>query len=319
MIMKINQNTNLFKLNKFFGFEKSVAEGFGLAVLGKAVVYPFKFRRSLIFGTSIFMLLALAQPILAFGISISFARIVCLILATTLVFSCLANTIKNFVQGKTDNNFLPNFGNFALWDDVIHPFFLSLAVYFISFGLLIGLVSGAVWYAADAESKIETDKQKILSVVFPNSQTAIDENVETIKETFSQTAATVMRLSLVFSVPVFLALLWGIFYFPLACLIAGRTVSFIAILNPVIGFDTVRRLGWDFSKIILMFLILIVSALGLNAISQTIFSPFDSPVLGNLLVKAINSFFTFYLSIVFSVFLGLTLFKNSARLRFRTV
>jgi len=59
--------------------------------------------------------------------------------------------------------------------------------------------------------------------------------------------------------------------------------------------------------------------LGLSAILQTIFSPFDLPFLGNLPVKAIVSFFGFYLSIVFFVFIGMTLFKNSARLKFRRV
>jgi len=66
-------------------------------------------------------------------------------------------------------------------------------------------------------------------------------------------------------------------------------------------------------------LILVALTLALNAILQTIFLPFDLPFLGNLPVKAVVSLFAFYFSIVFSVFLGLTLFKNSARLKFRRV
>jgi len=183
--------------------------------------------------------------------------------------------------------------------------------------MLIVLIVGAVWYASGAESKIEADKQKIISVVLPNSQTEVGKNTVAVKQDFFQTAGTIMRLSLVFSVPIFLALLWGIFYFPVACAIAGFTGSFAAIVNPSVGFDTVRRLGWDYLKIILMFLILVASLLGLSAILQTIFLPFDLPLPGNLPAKAIVSFFGFYLSIVFFVFIGMTLFKNSARLNFR--
>jgi len=315
--MNIPQDINLSKQKKHLRFEKSVAEEFGFADFGKAIIYPFKFRTSLIYCATIFLFLMLGQSVLAFGTSTYFAALVCFVPANALVFVCLINTIKNFSQGRTNSDFIPNFNEFALWDDVIHPFLLSLAVYFISFGMLIVLIVGAVWYASGAESKIEADKQKIISVVLPNSQTEVGKNTVVVKQDFFQTAGTIMRLSLVFSVPIFLALLWGIFYFPVACAIAGFTGSFAAILNPSVGFDTVKRLGWDYLKIILMFLILVALTLALNAILQTIFLPFDLPLPGNLPAKAIVSFFGFYLSIVFFVFIGMTLFKNSARLNFR--
>ena len=315
--MNIPQDINLSKQKKHLRFEKSVAEEFGFADFGKAIIYPFKFRTSLVYCATIFLFLMLGQSVLAFGTSAYFTALVCFVPANALVFVCLINTIKNFSQGRTNSDFIPNFNEFALWDDVIHPFLLSLAVYFISFGMLIVLIVGAVWYASGTESKIEADKQKIISVVLPNSQTEVGKNTVAVKQDFFQTAGTIMRLSLVFSVPIFLALLWGIFYFPVACAIAGFTGSFAAILNPSVGFDTVKRLGWDYLKILLMFLILVASLLGLSAVLQTIFSPFDLAFLGNLPVKAVVSLFAFYFSIVFSVFLGLTLFKNSARLNFR--
>jgi len=260
---------------------------------------------------------------------------------------------------------------------------LSLAVYAISFGLLIVLVTGAIRYASDSESKIETEKQRIISTVLPTAPNAsnsagqipqlnqlaeqlksdnkqpdenpasekgiaqlqqnsakqettleklqqnIRQNVqahlqlklgqesETEDEGFIQTFKTVMRLSLVYSVPVFLALLWGIFYFPVACAVAGYTRSFTSILNPLICFDTAKRFGFDYFKIIAVFLILVAAALGLNAILQTIFSPLNLPILGNLPVKAVVSLFIFYLSIVFSVSLGTSLCRNSKRLNLK--
>lgn len=365
------------KQKKNLQFESAFAESFDFADFVQAIIYPFKFKASLIFGAAMFMILTLGESVAAFGASMYFAAVVCLMLANMLVFGCLANTLENFSQGKTNANFMPDFDEFSVWGDVVEPLFLSLAVYAISFGLLIILVSGAIWSAADSESKIETDKQKILSVVLPDGQKAststeqisqfrqlsdqlkpddsrqnanlssaddilrlqhsneqaaelqnlpenIQQNLSAQKQaetfgntsagSFSQTVGTIMRLSLIYSVPVFLALLWGIFYFPVACAVAGYTRSFAAILNPAVCFDTVKRLGSDYAKIIGVFLILLASALGLNAVLQAIFAPLNLPMLGNLPAKAVVSLFIFYLSIVFSTALGITLFKASSRL-----
>jgi hypothetical protein len=309
-----------------------------------------------------------------------FPAIICFMLANTLLFGCLANTVDNFTQLKTDKNFMPGFEDFSPWDDVIQPGFLSLAVYFISFGLLIVLLFFAFSYVSESESKIKADKQKIISTVLPkviddsnppnqisqlnqvpekldleNAQqngnlstekniaelqkssakqttdlqklkenikvavkarldSRLEENEEVEDGSLLQTAATVMRLSLVLSVPIFLALLWGIFYFPAACAVAAYTKSLTAIINPAIAFDTIRRLGWSYLRIIVVFLVLTALALGLNAILHTILSSVNLPVLGNLPAKAIVSLFVFYLAIVFSVTLGVTLAKASTRL-----
>lgn len=317
--MKTNLETNSLKQKRYSRFENSVAESFDFADFGKAVTYPLKFKKSLVLVATIFLLVTLGQSVLTLAASTYFAVFVCLTLANAFVFNCLIRTTQSFLRGKTESDFLPNLNEFSLWDDIVHPFFLSLAVYFISFGLLTVLIIGAVWHAQDAENKIEADKQKILSVVLPASQTNTEQNSELKSLSFQQTAGTIMRLSLVFSVPMFLALLWGIFYFPVACAIAARTESFFAVLNPLIGFDTAKRLGFDYWKIVGVFFIFTASLLGLNAFFQLVFSFTNLPKIGNLPVKVIVIFLTFYLSIVFAVVLGITLFKNSARLKFRLV
>ena len=54
--------------------------------------------------------------------------------------------------------------------------------------------------------------------------------------------------------------LWGMFFFPAACAVAGYTRSFMATVNPLVGLDTIKRLGADYGKILLMgFVLLIVS------------------------------------------------------------
>jgi len=50
-------------------------------------------------------------------------------------------------SGHLGKNFIPDFEDFSIWDDVVHPFFLSIGAYAVSFGLLIVLVTGIVWYA----------------------------------------------------------------------------------------------------------------------------------------------------------------------------
>ena len=361
----------------------SILGNFGLRDLGRAVIYPFKFKMSLIVGAGLFMLFMLGQTVSAFGISMLFAAAVCLMLANTLVFGCLANTLDNFAQGKTNLNFMPGFDEFELWDDVIHPFLLSFGIYIVSFGLFLILLFGALWQTSKSENKIEEDKQKIVSTVLPRVQNLLssseqaaqsaqvsellkqnqkaqtasqsgekDSNqseknktdeadelqklqaeiqrslnqpkpdeipsyIENEKGFFDHTIGTILRLSLIFSVPIFIAFLWGIFYFPAACAVAGYTRSFKETLNPLIAFDTIKRLGFDYFKIVIIFTTFIALTFGLNTVLQLLFSTVDLPVLGNLPAKAVVSVFAFYLTIVFSVALGLVLANNSDKLNLR--
>jgi len=275
---------------------------------------------------------------------------------------------------------MPDFDEFALWDDVIHPFFLSIGTYLVSFGLLAALLVGAFYYAMKSFDQIETEKQKIVSTVFPNAQNDLnsakqipqinqiqkqlneqnkwkngampDEKMiadaqqnasgeeaefqkleamirqnrqaqlesiagkspEPQSDNFNQIAANLLRLSLIFAIPIFLAFLWGVFYFPAACAVAGYTRSFTAVLNPLVGLDTIKRLGFSYAKILAMCFVLGVFSMAVSFVLEIIFSPFDLPRIGNLPVKIIGSFFTFYFSIVFSVTLGYALYKNSDRL-----
>ena len=62
----------------------------------------------------------------------------------TLTFGILVNTVENMANGKTDLDFMPRFDDFSIWDDVVHPFFLSIGVYLVSFGLVLILLVGAM-------------------------------------------------------------------------------------------------------------------------------------------------------------------------------
>ena len=112
--------------------------------------------------------------------------------------------------------------------------------------------------------------------------------------------------------------LWGLFYFPVACAIAGYTRSFGATINPLIGLDTIKRLGSTYVKILMMALALLVASVIVSVFLAAVFSAFDLPGFGNLPAKAIGAIFSFYFWIVFSCVLGYAIFKRSDALQIKS-
>jgi membrane associated rhomboid family serine protease len=112
-----------------------------------------------------------------------------------------------------------------------------------------------------------------------------------------------------------ICLLWGMFYFPAACAVAGYTGSFAATLNPTVGLDTIRRLGFDYVKILLMTLLLAIMSMIVSGVIGIALSAFDMPGVGNVPAKAIASLFGFYIAVVFSCVIGFALYKGAERLK----
>ncbi len=354
--------------------------GFGFVDFGKALKYPFKFKTSFVAGGTMFAFFTLGQTASAIGgIFMICAAIFCAMLSNMLTFGILANTVENFSQGKIDRNFMPSFDDFELWKDVIQPFFLSIGAYLVSFGILIIIVIGAVWYVAGTVR--DTVQNQSVSMVSPQARrdlqsarsTAIAEQVRkaaddkglfengedpdqsTIAEMqtpvndeekefqdlqemidehrkgqltsivgempedqnaeFLGMLGNLAGVAIPFVLLAFIALLWGAFFFPAACLVAGYTRSFSATINPMNGLDTIRRLGFDYAKILGFGIVLIVGAGIVSAIVSAILSPFNMPMFGNIPAKFLLSFITFYISIVFSVSLGFAMYRNMDRLK----
>ncbi|HQZ95140.1 MAG TPA: hypothetical protein PLP21_02420 [Pyrinomonadaceae bacterium] len=363
---------------------------FGFGDFTEALAYPFKFKASLIMGAIMFMFLSIGQSVVSFGgIFMMWGAIVSFMLANTLTFGILANTVENFSQGKIGENFMPSFDNFSLWEDVVHPFFLMIGVYISSFGPLIALgivafflivapiqkeinasqveamraMSPGLPYAANAvkqsekvreivsknaeqqrrrveaiESGIEPDedfpqrtvadeadefnekkfeelqqmiqesrKAQLESAIGKSPETVANERAEMIKQVISKGILLLLAGGL--------CLLWGLFYFPAASAVAGYTRSFGATLNPAVGLDTIRRLGFDYVKILAFGLLLAIASGMVGGVIGAILSPFDLPRVGNLPATAIGSLFGFYFSVVFSCVIGFALYKNAERLK----
>lgn len=350
-----------------FQYQQAIGEGFGFSDFGQAMTYPFKFKTSLIAGGIMFAFFTLGQSASALGgIIMVFASLFCLMLSNMMTFGILANTIENFSQGKIDRNFMPSFDDFDLWNDVIHPFFLSIGVYIVSFGLLAVIVIGGIWYVAssfkesikkeafsttmpEAQSELNSAndlqnlkqiEQKIKEAKSKNGQIPVDaindeeaeiqeiqkmiqdhrtgqyeaiagQEQNNVNMQYAEMFANFAKMAFPFLVLALLAFLWAMFYFPAACLVAGYTRSFVATLNPAIGFDTIKRLGVDYFKILVMGFLLIVFSAIISGFLLVILSPFNLPKMGNLPATVLSAFVTFYISIVFSVTLGFAMYKNS--------
>lgn len=338
-----------------YQFRADMNEGFGVADLGRAFAYPFKYKASLIFGAILFMLFSLGQTASGMGSFMMLAAvIICFMLSNMMTFGIMANTIENFAQGKVGGNFMPSFDDFSLWDDMVHPFFLSLATYIVSFGLTVAIVVGGAWYMwksitetitkdqpnivsqmeslqddpslrdknikredvwmrdndrarqADLENmrkQMETDKLKTL---------AASTGGETIPT--DKVVSTLLKQAKILAIPFILSILWGLFYYPAACAVASYTRSFTATLNPLVGLDTIKHLGFDYVKILGMTLLMVIMSGSIGLILKIVFKPFDLPGMGNLPATAVGSWFTFYFSIVFAVILGYAMYKNTEKL-----
>ncbi len=364
---------------------RALAGGFGFGDLMTAFAHPFSFKPSLIMGSMMFAIFTLGRSASALGGIVLFASsLICIMLANMLTFGVLSNTVNNFSKGELAKNFMPDFEDFSLWDDVIHPFFLSIGVYASSFGpflitAAIGFylifssinsqaraiqsdlerIPGTQYYSAKdtvqqseqvkgvlrsiadeqerrleetekvattgqvatesrpqevpenvVQQAAEAERAKLESVVGKTAETRAQENQAFLKN-FLQLAPPLVVIGLI-------ALIWGLFYYPAACAVAGYTRSFMATINPLVGLDTIRRLGGNYIKLLLMGAVLIVASGVVSTLLSAVFSAFDLPGMGNLPATFLNALFTFYIFVVFSCVLGMALFKSADKLKLPT-
>jgi hypothetical protein len=377
-------------INKLLQQESvAINEGFGLTDLFRALGHPFNFKVSLFLGAFLFMLLTVARSAGGMGgMYMAAGGIFAAMSANALTFGVLSHTLNNFIQGKLDENFMPDFDDFELWEDVIHPFFLSIAAYLSAFGpffitLAVGFyivsstVSGQMAaFKSDveripgtpvyngrelvdqsgdvkdvlkgidqrqrerinaatqtADSNVEPDPNSESTAVVDEEsrkqeelwasategqkrslESALGKTPETEAKEDAEMLQAVLGLAAPLVVVGFITFLWGLFYFPAACAVAGYTRTFSSTINPLVGLDTIKRLGIDYVKLLGITAILMVGSLILSAILSVIFAPLALPGLGNIPATAISAFFTFYLVAVFSCLLGYLLYKRADKL-----
>ena len=111
-----------------------------------------------------------------------------------------------------------------------------------------------------------------------------------------------------------LALGWAVFYYPMALLVAGWTEDFKAVVNPLVGLDTMRHMGATYFKAFLTYLAVQVMSFFAGVVVALLTAPFQMPFVGNVPGKFVGGAATFYGSLVVACVLGLALFKSADRL-----
>ena len=314
------------------------SSGFGIEDFVRAIRYPLQHKTALFSGALIYGILLLA------GFRGS-------LVAWMIMFGCISHVISQVAWGRLNRSFMPDFSAFSLWDDLIVPCFLGVGIMIVSFGPMIALVLALMFGVLSgtraepsslaggnhvAEStgpssddldvlmdpnadpaKLEAANNK-LNQTRPGSQIAHEAQRSQDEE--GDPAGMFKMLIPYLGTGVFIGLLflvligWGLFYYPMALTVAGYTQSFASVINPLVGLDTIRRMGATYFKAFAMVVVVLVVSSVVGVVVSLITAPFNLPFMGNLPAHFINGTFTFYFNLVIACILGLSLFKCADRL-----
>ena len=266
------------------------------------------------------------------------------------MFGCISHVISQVAWGRMDRSFMPDFSAFSMWDDVAVPIGLGIAITIVSWGptialivaLLFGVFSGApsasqLVQGHDAQSQAPADSKDLSPLLDPNGDpkkleeaskkldqlrpgSQISQGAERSKEQLNDPAADLrffmsfVQASILFVGLLLLSLGWAIFYYPMALAVAGYTQSFGSVINPLVGLDTIRRMGGTYFKAFGMVLVIQVVGFILAVIVAVITAPLALPFFGNLPATFIDGSMTFYFNLVIACVLGLSLYKCADRL-----
>lgn len=313
-------------------FRKS--QGFGFEDLGQAIMYPLKFPSSLIGGMLLYAIF-------------SFGGIVGSLLAYMLIFGCMVVIIRQVAWGRMDRNFIADIGENGVLDDLIKPGFLGFGVTLVSFGpvilgviIAIYLTLGAASDALRQRSLPQNQPQMIQLQADPGreafekarrdaaqreKQFESAQNEKELAETKQQSqigsARNPFSTLLAAAVPLILLILvgtaWGFFYYPVALAIAGYTQDFLSVINPLVGIDTMKRMGSTYFKAFGMYIVIMIIQGAMGFIVGIVTIPFNTPF-GNIPQNLLSGALTFYSSMVIACLLGLALFKCSDKLGIET-
>jgi hypothetical protein len=311
--------------------------GFGMEDFVRAVKYPFQHKAALLGGALLYGFLLLA------GFRGS-------LIAWMIMFGCISHVISQVAWGRFNRSFMPDFSSFSLWDDLIVPIFLGVGITIVSWGpvivLVVVLIFGAIHNGAASVNPMggietahqqgpdpevlkeltnpEADPEKLaeanrqLNQTRPGAQLA--DEAERSKAAQNDPRGMLGKLMPLLGAGILLLLLlllaiaWGVFYYPMALTVAGYTQSFLSVLNPLVGLDTIRRMRSTYFKAFGMVLLVQFVAFIIAGVVAFILSPLTLPFVGNLLANFITGSITFYFNLVIACVLGLSLYKCADRL-----
>jgi hypothetical protein len=316
--------------------ERLQDSGFGFEDFWRALRYPLQHKVALCFGAALYGLMLLA------GFR---GRII----ASVLMFGCISHVISNVAWGRLHKSFMPDFSEFSVWDDLAVPIGLGIGITIVTWGpaivLIIALIFGLVSSASSPATALQqtpVDSEQLTHedmgvLLDPNADPAkqaeaskkldqlrpgheIRKEAERSKKELNDPLADFKILLGYFKAPLvivlllILAILWGIFYYPMALAVAGYTQAFGSVINPLVGLDTIKRMGATYFKAFGLVLLVQIVGMVTGIIVAIILSPFALPFVGNLPAMFIDGSLTFYFNLVIACVLGLSLFKCADRL-----
>ena len=315
------------------------ASGFGISDFGRAISYPFQHKVALAFGALVYGLLLL----LGWRAGL---------IAYVIMFGCMSHVISQVAWGRLNRSFMPDFSEFSVVDDLVQPLCLGLGITIVSWGpmivLLLALLFGvmqtvpetaslspagtetsqpsdgptaddlAVLTDPNADPKALEEANRKLNETRPGAQ--ISREAERSQDEMNDPAAGLRMLlpylgaGIAFVLLLLLCVLWAIFYYPMALAVAGYTQSFASVINPLVGLDTIKRMGSTYFKAFAMVMLIQVVGFVVSMVVAMITSPLSLPFIGNLPAMFINGSVTFYFNLVIACLLGLSLYKCADRL-----
>lgn len=313
------------------------SSGFGFRDFARALRYPLEHKMALVFGAAVYGFLQLA------GVR---GKVV----AFVIMFGCISHVISQVAWGKLNRSFLPDFSAFSLWDDLACPIGLGIGITIVTWGPMIAIVLALVFGVVNGPKVSPLTPPAEMTALAPAAMTTEDYNnlteqnadpkkveeayakfnrsrpggqindaAEKSKKELNDPTADLRRMLNYLHVPVVLLLLlllsivWGVFYYPMALSVAGYTEHFGSVVNPLVGLDTIRRMGATYFKAFGMVLLLQIVGVVVGVIVASITAPFSLPFFGNLPGNFIDGAFTFYFNLVIACVLGLALHKCADR------
>jgi hypothetical protein len=311
--------------------------GFGFQDFLRALRYPLQHK------------VALACLALVYGVLL-LAGLRGRMIAFVIVFGCMSHVINQVAWGGLNRSFMPDYSAFEFWDDLAVPIFLGLGITIVTWGPVILLILALFFGVLNAGPKVlalgappaESSQQTVspadlapltdpnadpkqlekanekLDRLRPGSELA--QEAEQSKKEASDPHPGLSLLLPMLGAGALLAMLlvigtvWAIFYYPMALAVAGYTQSVGAVLNPLVGLDTIRRMGSTYFKAFGMVLLIQVISLFVGLVIATITAPLALPFVGNLPATFIDGGIAFYFNLVIACLLGLSLFKCGDRL-----
>jgi hypothetical protein len=321
---------------------------FGSGALVRALRYPFSFPGALIGASLIYGFLLMGSFV---GMR---SGLMAVMLANGLLFGCLAQVVKQVAWGRFQVNFLGGFDSFNLWDNAIRPTLFGFGIMLVTFGplvfLLLAMMTGWLGNSSDlpnsAEHQIaESQKQAITGEELDalinskggaaeekalekmNRMTPANQANQMIADKTPKPESTLLEAlakQYLTRVPAWilgmlgLALLWALWYYPMALAVAGYSEDFGSILNPLVGLDTVKRMRIVYWTVFLMYLGVQGIGIVLNLAIMKATISMSLPLMGNIPAQILKGIVTFYTSLVVAYLLGLSLHHCAPELNIPT-